>query len=337
MRAGTVGDNTDWAISLDVGGTTTEAGVVNSRGQIIARLKMPTDKHIRGTEIAEHIVGEVRLLLQRSELQKEQIVGICLGVPGVIDKTTNTIISCPNLTTWEKLPLDSWVEERLGIPTFLEKDANQAALGEHWLGAGRDADYLVCLTLGTGIGAGIILNGQLYRGWGGGAGEIGHMILDKDGPLCCCGNRGCWESFASGRAITAKATAAVKQLEEGAESLMVELAGGDAISPEIVFKAARLGDKLAQRIVNEVVEYLGVGVTNIVNIFNPEMIIIGGGIAQAGAQVLAPIRQIVRQRARAFLSETVRIVPAELGESAGMIGGAYLVFQTLGIEVQTPP
>ncbi|MGC8787297.1 MAG: ROK family protein [Anaerolineae bacterium] len=319
-----------YAISLDVGGTLTKVAVVDATGQIVQRLQAPSARDIPRDRVPEHVVQIVHKIIGISGLSREQIVGACVGIPGVIDRRTDLVVSCPNLTNWEGLPLAKLVQEKLGIPTYLEKDANEAALGEHWLGAGQGIDDLICFTIGTGIGTGIILNGQLYRGSTGGAGEIGHIIVDKDGPLCTCGNRGCLEAVASARAIAEKGSKAV---EHGELTIMRKLSNGDpkAVTTEMVFRAARAGDQVAQRILDEALTYLGVGVTSIVNVFNPAMIILGGGVAQAGEQLLAPVQQIVRQRARRLLAEHVQIVLSRLGNDAGVIGGAYLVFQARGI------
>lgn len=319
-----------YAISLDVGGTFTKAALVDRTGQIVQRLQAPSARDIPRAEVPEHVVQIVHEMLESSGVDREQIVGVCVGIPGVVDRRTDLVVSCPNLTNWEGMPLAKLVQQRLGIPTYLEKDANEAALGEHWVGAGQGVDDLICFTIGTGIGTGIILNGRLYRGSTGGAGEIGHIIVDKDGPLCTCGNWGCLEAIASARAIAEKGSKAV---ENGEPTVIRELCQGDpkAVTAEMVFRAARAGDQVAERILDVALTYLGVGVTSIVNVFNPAMIILGGGVAQAGEQLLAPVQRIVRQRARRLLAEHVQIVLAKLGNDAGVIGGAYLVFQAQGL------
>jgi len=315
-----------YAISLDVGGTLTKVAVVDRVGRIVQRLQAPSAHDIAREDVPERVVQIVHDMLQAASLTVEQVAGVCVGIPGVIDSRTDFIVSCPNLTNWEGMPLAQQVQAKLGLPTFLEKDANEAALGEHWVGAGRGVDDLICFTIGTGIGTGLILRGELYRGSTGGAGETGHIIVDKDGPICNCGNWGCLEALASARAITHKARAFV---ELGEPSVMLAMSDGDvqAISAETVFKAAKAGDELAERVLAEALEYLGVGIAGIVNAFNPEMVILGGGVAAAGEQLLAPVRRIVHRRARRLLAEHVQIVLADLGSDAGVIGGAYLVFK----------
>jgi glucokinase len=308
-----------------VGGTFTKVAVVDHAGRIVQRLQAPSARDIAPADVPEHVVQIVKDMLQVSGLSRSEIAGICVSIPGVIDSRTDYIVSCPNLTNWEGMTLAKQVQEKVGLPTYLEKDANAAALGEHWVGAGRGINDLICFTIGTGIGTGIILHGALYRGSTGGAGEIGHIIVDKDGPLCSCGNWGCLEAISSARAIVQKAR---DFIHLGEPSAMLEMAGGDpdAITTEHVFRAAREGDELATRILDTALEYLGVGVTSIVNVFNPAMIILGGGVALAGEQVLTPVQKIVRRRARCLLAKHVQIVLAKLGGDAGVIGGAYLVF-----------
>jgi glucokinase len=319
-----------YAISLDVGGTFTKVAVVASTGEMTQRYQVPSEHGIASSEVPQYVVSVVEQVLQDSALSRDQVAGVCVGIPGVIDRRTDLIVSCPNLTNWEGMPLSKLVEEKLGLPTYIEKDANEAALGERWAGAGQGVDDLICFTLGTGIGTGIVLNGELYRGSTGGAGEIGHIIVDKDGPPCSCGNPGCLESFASARAITAFAREAVR---EGKATIMLGMADGDvdAITPETVFAAAKAGDPVAMRIAADAVEYLGVAIASIVNVFNPAMIILGGGMAEAGDQLLIPVRQITRKRARRLLADHVEIVLAQLGNDAGVIGGAYLVFREEGV------
>jgi glucokinase len=333
MRQGAGAASKQRAISMDVGGTFTKVALVDSGGNIVRRWQEPSEHDIASSEVPGFVVRLVRGVLKESSLTASELVGVCVGIPGVIDRRTQTIISCPNLTNWEGMALGQLVEQALGLPTCLEKDANEAALGERWLGAGRGVDDLVCFTLGTGIGTGIIVNGELYRGSTGGAGEIGHIIVDKDGPACSCGNPGCLESFASARAIVGFARDAI---EKGSASVLLEVAGGDldAITTETVFHAARSGDPVAMRITADAIEYLGVSIASVVNVFNPAMIILGGGMAQAGEQILVPVREIVRKRARRLLADHVEIVLARLGNDAGLIGGAYLVFRTQGVAVQ---
>jgi glucokinase len=315
-----------YAISLDVGGTFTKAAVVDrTGGQCLFKAALATRTDLPSPQVPDYLVEQIRALMADAEVATGDVAGISIGLPGVINQRTGRAISCPNLRNWEDLPLADQVAQRIGLPTWMEKDANQAALGELWLGAARQIEHSICFTLGTGIGTGIILNGQLYRGGMGGAGEIGHLPILPNGPQCGCGNHGCLEALASASAVSREARAAV---EQDSQSAMVALAGGqaEAITSEIVFAAARAGDATAQCVLDTALEYLGIGIASIINAFNPDLIVLGGGMAQAGEQLLSPIRNVVGQHARRPLAEHVNIVLTELGSMAGVLGGAYLVF-----------
>jgi glucokinase len=313
-----------------VGGTLTKAAVVDLGGRCVAELSRPTAASIRPDEVPGHVAGLIDEMAARASVARSEIAGACVGVPGVVNHVTGLVVSCPNLLNWEGMVLASLVEPLVQLPVVLEKDANLAALGERWLGAARGVDYCICFTIGTGIGTGIILGGQLYHGALGGAGEIGHLTLLPDGPVCGCGNHGCLEAMASARAIVRDAQAMLAR-EPG--SLLMELAGGrpESITAEMVLAAARAGDPGACRVVEPALDFLGIGVTNVVNVFNPDLVVLGGGVVLAGDQVLEPVRQVVRRRARRLLADHVRIVPAELGSMAGVYGGAYLVFNREGL------
>lgn len=333
MNAGT---ELRYALSVDAGGSMTKMAVVDSQGQIVHKAAVSTDKTVPPDAVPDWLVRLLNDLRDQAEIPEQRIAGVCVGIPGVIDRRTDMIISCPNLVNWEGMPLAVLLQERTGLPTYIEKDANLAALGERWLGAAQGVDHAVCFTIGTGIGTGIIIGGRLYHGALGGAGEIGHIIVMPDGPRCNCGNRGCLEALASATAIVREARAA---LERDPSSRMWRLAGGDAASltAEMVFTAAREGDYTAGQIVSHALDYLGIGVASIVNVFNPDMVVLGGGVALAGEQVLTPVRHVVRQRARTLLAEHVQVVCATLGDMAGVIGGAHLVFDSQDIPTSASP
>jgi glucokinase len=218
------------------------------------------------------------------------------------------------------------VNRKYQVKTFLINDASAAALGEHEFGAGKGVDNLIYLTVSTGIGGGIIIDGRLYLGPSGSAGEIGHMTIDVNGPQCSCGNIGCLEMLASGTAI---AREAVKRIRAGGRSSLSEMLGGkiENITAEQVGVAAQGGDSLAMEIIHRAASYLGMGMVNLVNIFNPEMIIVGGGVAQMGDLLLDPARRVVEARAFKLPAQAVRIVPARLGDEAGVMGAAVFAFQ----------
>ena len=232
----------------------------------------------------------------------------------------------PNLPDWTDVPLRNIVEELFGIDTFVLNDASSAALGEQRHGAGQGVKNLVLLTLGTGIGGGIIINGELYLGARGGAGEIGHMTVEENGPICGCGNTGCLEMLASGRAVAREATSRISQ---GEKSLLTEIVGVkvEDITAELVGDAAGKGDVLAQEVLSRASHYLGVGLVNMVNIFNPEMIVLGGGMAELGSLFIDPAREIAMARPFSISARAVKIVTARLGNEAGVYGAAVYTIE----------
>ena len=236
------------------------------------------------------------------------------------------VTSSPNLPGWSDIPLRDIIREKYGITTYLVNDASAAALGEYHLGAGRGVSNLIYVTVSTGIGGGIIIDGKLYCGTSGSAGEVGHMTIDVDGPRCRCGNVGCLEVLASGTAV---AKEAIDRISAGEGSYLTEIVGGriENITAEKVGVAARYGDSLALEVIAKAAMYLGVGMVNLVNIFNPEMIIVGGGMSKLGDLLFVPVRQLVQERAFRLSAQAVHIVPAELGDNAGVLGATVFAFQ----------
>lgn len=313
------------AIGIDVGGTQTKAAVVTDHGQILHELTEPTARDLPSPEVPALVAGLIARLLAEAGVARSDLVGACVGLPGVVEPLLGLAFSCPNLRTWEGFPLGPQVAELAGLPVLVERDASLAVLGEAWQGAARGASHAICFTLGTGVGAGILVDGRLFHGAWGGAGEIGHMIVARDGPRCSCGNRGCLEALASASAIAREGRHAA---DRAADSALWTLADGhrDAITAEVIFKAAAQGDATAQRVVDTATEYLGLGVASVVNVFNPEVVVLGGGMAAAGEQILRPVRQVVQLRAREPLAARVRVELAQLGMQAGMLGGARAMF-----------
>jgi len=236
------------------------------------------------------------------------------------------VTTSPNLPGWYAVPLRDLVRTRYGVDSFLINDAKAAVVGEHQFGVGKGVVNLVCVTLGTGVGGGIIANGHLYLGKSGGAGEVGHMTIDVNGPKCACGNIGCWEVFASG---TAMARETIRRLSAGERSSLSETFAGRlaAVTAVDVAEAARAGDAFALSVVAWSARYLGAGLTNLVDIFNPEMIVIGGGMSKMSDLLLEPAKKVVGERAFPLLSHAVSILPSSLGDDAGVLGAAAFAFQ----------
>jgi glucokinase len=263
--------------------------------------------------------------MAQAKLKTSDIAGIGIAAAGILDIDRGIVTTSPNLPHWHNVPLRDIFADRLGVVTYLINDANAAALGEHRFGAGIGFDNIIYLTVSTGIGGGIIIDGELYSGADGCAGELGHMTIEADGPQCHCGNFGCLEAMASGWAV---AKEAMMRINRGERSSIIELVNGrlENITAETVAIAARRGDQLAADIVAEAAKYLGIGLANLVNIFNPELIVIGGGLSKMGDMLLKPARKVLKERAFRLPSRTVHIVRARLGSNAGIIGAAAYVF-----------
>jgi len=314
-------------VGVDLGGTNLRAALVNTTtGEVLADARTPTQAEEGPPAVIERMVALIRRVAPAST----RPVAIGIGVPGVYDPETNVVRFLPNLpTAWRGIPLGAEISQRFGLPAFLVNDARAFALAEATFGAGRGVRNVVGITVGTGIGGGVVIGGQLYTGLDGTAGEVGHQIIDYNGPLCGCGSRGCLEAHAS---TPAMATMGVKAVRQGRTTRIRDLVQGDLnrITPEIIVRAAEEGDSVAQEILAEVGMLLGIGLSNLITLFSPDVVVIGGGVAKAGEHLLGPIRQTVRARCRVTPVERVRIALAELGDNAGAIGAAIWAKQRFG-------
>ena len=263
------------------------------------------------------IVDTIKEAATSAGASKSDIRFIGIGSPGPIDPKTGMVIFAPNLM-WHNVPIVRMLEGILDLPVCLENDANVAALGEYQFGAGRRSKNMVYITVSTGVGGGLILDGKIYAGSFGMAGEVGHMTIVADGPLCGCGNQGCLEALASGPAIARKARACVLH---GQETTMTDMVSGklEEITSKTVGEAAAAGDVLAKEIVDKAGEYVGIAVANLINIINPDTIVIGGGVSNMGELILEPLRKAAGRRAMKAAFDEVRIVKAELGSDAGVV------------------
>ena len=308
-------------LAIDIGGTKIAMAIISEQGEVIARENQPTSARQGPQAVIESLLAGIDQLLTESNLSPSRLNAISLATAGVIDIRRGLVTTSPNLPGWHNVPLRSIIAERYKLTTCLINDADAAALGEHRFGAGRGMNTLILLTLGTGIGGGIIIDGKLYLGSTGSAAEIGHMVIEANGPKCACGNNGCLEALASGTAV---AREAISRLHRGGQSSLGKMTAGliENITAETVHLAAKDGDELALEVIAQAAYYLGVGVVNLVNIFNPEMVIIGGSMADMGDILLQPVRQMVTERAFPQMAQAVRIVPARLGNDAGLFGAA---------------
>ncbi len=302
-----------YAIGIDLGGTNLRVALVSEDGEIIRKIKRPS---------SEHVVDSI--LESVSEIGNEAARGIGLGIAGLIDRKNNRVFASPNLRAVEGLDIVGELRKRFDIPVFIENDANAAALGEKIGGAGRGFNNFVLLTLGTGIGGGMIYKGQLVEL----SSEIGHMSINADAEKCPCGNIGCLENYASARAMVSKAVAL---LEKGSESLLSKCCKGSIykITPEDIYRIALEGDTLSREILRDAGKYLGVGLANIINIMSPEAIILAGGLIGAWNIYIQEAIKEASRRAYKDLFDSVKIVPSSLGDNAGIIGAACIVFKEL--------
>lgn len=304
-------------LGIDLGGTKILTALVDDQGQVLARARIATPSGGPDPVVAA-IMDSSRTVVARAGLALAAVGGVGVGAPGPMDPATGVVFEPPNLPGWRDVPLAEILAPRLRLPVFVENDANAAALGERWAGAGVGVDDLAYITISTGIGGGLILDGRLYHGAAGTAGEIGHMVIESGGPRCNCGRFGCLEALASGSAIARDARAAV---QSGAATILASLPD-EALTAEAVARAAWDGDPVGRQIYARAAAALGIGVTNLVNLLNPAMVILGGGVARAGELIFAPVRRIVREEAFERPGSAVQIVPAALGEDAGAIGAA---------------
>ena len=306
--------NTKLIFAADLGGTHLRAATVDQNGRIHSRFKQNTPQVADASAIIDAIVSAVR------EFQKAgEISAVSLVVPGTVKVEEGAVVKAPNLPCLDGFPLAAALTEQLGLPAILENDANAAAVGEMWQGAAVGCKTIICVTLGTGVGGGIILDGKLWRGVDGSAAEIGHMCVDPFGGVACtCGSRGCLEVFASATAIVRMTREASPRYPDSV------LEGVDDLTAEMIFEAGQQDDELALEIFRRMGVYLGIGLANLINILNPEIIVIGGGVVNGWALFEKHMHQQVEERAFPLLR--VKIVRAKCGDDAGLLGAARLAF-----------
>lgn len=317
-------------LALDYGGTKLAAGLVDwTTGLVLRQAQCGTgpDRDARG-QIADMLDLVGHLSLSAAEWGSVWGVGVSFGGP--VDVASGTVLQSHHIEGWENLPLVAELGAALRRPVLMENDANAVALGEYRYGAGRGVSDLVYMTISTGIGGGVILNGRLWRGRHGLAGEVGHMVVRPGGPLCTCGNRGCLESLASGPAIARRACEALGNWGRGEQLLSPAWGGPEHITAEHVFRAARAGDALAVSIVEAVADDLGLAIAMLASIVDPARVILGGGVAKSGEQLLAPVRAAFRRYAFPMLVDGVAIVQAAAPGEGGLLGAAALVAQAAG-------
>lgn len=312
-----------WIIGIDLGGTTTKLAFITLEGEITYKWEIPTDKRANGENIVSDISTAINQKLNELNTSIESIIGIGMGCPGPVDETTGIVYEAINIG-WTNYPLQEELSNATGMPVVIENDANIAALGEMWKGAGSGSKDLVCITLGTGVGGGVIVNGSLVSGANGAAGEIGHLtVVTEKGFRCNCGKTGCLETVAS---ATGFVNLAMEHLDEHPESKITHILKHNGyITAKDVIDCAKVNDLYATEILNRVSFYLGMTLANVANVLNPEKIVIGGGVSKAGSILLENVRRFFEEYSFIRVKKSTQLSIATLGNDAGVIGAAWLV------------
>lgn len=313
----------EYVIGIDIGGTNIKAGACDYRGTILARKYEPTEAALG----AESIFAKIKMIVDtiRASIPGGELQAVSLGVPGAVLSRQGIVTQAPNIPVWDGLPIRNIMQERLGTPCFIENDANAIAVGEMWMGAGRGFNHVVCLTLGTGVGGGIIIDGDLLRGADGMASEPGHMSVNAAGPHCNCGSTGCLECYASSTGIVRH----FLELLPARSTSSLARVSTDAITTAIIYEHAVAGDAFARELMQFAGEGLGIGLASLVNIFNPELVIIGGGVAAGWDQFMPTALQVMAARAFKAPAARVKVVRAEKQDDAGIYGNAYIAWDLL--------
>ncbi len=304
-----------FVVGIDVGGTNVKLGLVNSSGRIISRTYFPTKSYIRSrNKLIDAIAQAVLRLLRAARVPQSSVLGIGLGLPGLIDPQRGFVNFLPNIPGWKNVPLKKMLEKKLRLPVFIDNDAKIVALAEWKFGSGRGFDHLVCLTLGTGVGSGLILDGRLYRGADNTAGELGHLPLNEKGAACNCGGVACLERTIGNRYLVQRSRKIF----------------GKGLEPQAVGKLAKRGDARALRFWKETAEHLGNALAGVVNLLNPQCIVVGGGVANNFRFMRKTLIEVLRRRALRVPARRVKVVRARLVKDAGILGARVLVEQSLG-------
>jgi glucokinase len=311
---------------IDLGGTNVKTAVVARNGEMLAKDSRPTDAEEGLEVVLENMSASLDAAMEEAHADPSDLVAVGIGAPGPMNWRTGVVFSPPNLPGWENVPLADLMRERHNVPTYVDNDANVACWGEFWSGVGREVDSMVCLTLGTGVGGGIVVHGRLLRGPDGTAAEIGHMCVARGGRACNCGARGCLEQYAS---VTGMVRTAVEGIESGRKTLLMDMCGGDIerIDGKMISDALARGDEFAGWVINETGIWLGTAVGSLINLINPEMVVLCGGMIAAGEALFAPIRKTAKEQAFEVPADRAVIVPAGLGADSGVIGAAGCALQ----------
>lgn len=313
-------------VGVDLGGTNIATVLIDEKGKIIKETIRRTEAKKGSKFVIKNMEESIYEVC--SDISFKKVAGIGFGIPGLVDIEKGMSIFAGNLG-WRNIPILKKIKEKFDVPIFMDNDVRVATLGEKYFGAGQGIDNMICITLGTGIGSGIIIDGKLYRGSSHTAGEIGHVTICKDGLYCNCGNRGCLEVYASAPGISRRARQYIKA---GHYTILTSMVDGDLskITPKLISEAYDLNDNLAHLIMDETAQLLAIGIADYIDIINPEMIVIGGGVSLAGDRLFKPLRKYVVKRSMNQIAKNVEIVPAKLKDKSGMMGAAALAMLNLG-------
>lgn len=309
-------------VGIDLGGTNVKTAVVSRDGRVLGKDSRPTEADKGLDAVIDRMVEGVDAALAAAKLDRKAMLAVGVGAPGPMNWQTGVVFAPPNLPGWDNVPLADLMTRRLDAPVFVDNDANVACYGEFWSGAGQGVDSMVLLTLGTGVGGGIVVFGKLLRGIDGTAAEIGHICVKREGRQCNCGARGCLEAYAS---VTGMLRTAVKGVKEGGrDTLLTRMCGGDLdkLTGKMISDAIEKNDTFAKWVMEETGRWLGVGIGSLINLLNPEKVVLAGGMIGAGEVLFTPIRETAREQSFDVPGKRAEIVPAGLGGDAGVIGSA---------------
>lgn len=315
-------------IGIDLGGTTAKIGILNQKGEIEKKWELPTDISEEGSLIIPNIIQSIQEVLSADNLSATDFLGIGMGTPGTVNRADGTVVGAYNLNWKTEQKIREQVESSTGISFFLDNDANVAALGEQWMGAGNNEQNVSFITLGTGVGGGLVSDGSLIHGAVDAAGEVGHITVEPGGYLCTCGKKGCLEQYASATGIVRLANDLVGEYPDKSE-LKAILDKNETIDSKRIFDLAKTGDGYANYVVDCFAYYLGLALGNIANILNPSTIVLGGGVSKAGDFLVEKVSKVVEEFTFPTIRPITKIKIAELGNDAGMIGAASLVINEL--------
>ncbi len=310
-------------VGVDFGATFIKVGLLDLKGNILKKTFMSTKSHISKASLISGMVDEVKLI---SEGTRAKLAGVGIGVPGQVDYKKGLIYNLTNVKGWKNVPLRDILKKRLKFPVFVDNDANAACIGEAKWGNAKGFKDVVCITLGSGLGSAVMIDGRIFRGRGYSAAEMGHICIERFGPKCNCGGYGCLETFVGNSYIVREV---VKRLKKGEKSILLKLADGkfSNITPKLIHEASEKGDKFSVNIWKETGVNLGIGLSSIVNTFNPEIIVIGGGVSKAGKVLFDSMRATVKARAIPIFTKGLKIRSAKFIEDAGTVGAAALVLE----------